>query len=189
LEDQLIERVGSITGKKVDARLIAATNRNLEREVSQGRFREDLYHRLKVFTIELPPLRERGEDKVILARYLFNKIKVERDWTCKGFARQTLDAIRYHSWPGNVREMINRIRRAMVVQDGWIEPDDLELSGVETVAQRSALKGIGAELKKKTIESTLREHQCNITRTAKSLGISRSYLHILIKQLNILIDR
>jgi transcriptional regulator with GAF, ATPase, and Fis domain len=189
LEDQLIERVGSISSKKVDVRLIAATNRDIETEVTEKNFREDLYHRLKVFTIKLPPLRERGEDKVVLAQYLFKKIKGERDWACKGFTREALDAIRHHAWPGNVREMINRIRRAMVVQDVYINPEDLELSTTETVTQTPRLKGIATALKKRTIESALREHHSNVSRTAKSLGISRSYLHLLIKQLHIQVAR
>ena len=120
--------------------------------------------------------------------YGFDKIKAEGDWKCKGFSREALDVIRHHRWPGNVREMINRIRRAMVVQDGLINPEDLELSVVETANEKAKLKGIGTELRKKKIEAALKENQCNITRTAKALGISRSYLYMLIKQFGISIE-
>jgi DNA-binding NtrC family response regulator len=134
-------------------------------------------------------LRERDKDKVLLARYLFEKIKGERDWACKGLSSEALDAIRQHGWPGNVREMINRIRRAMVVQDGWIKAEDLELFPTEAITKTPRLKEAHSGLKRLTVESALREHQYNVTHSARALGISRTYLYLLMKQLNIAMVR
>lgn len=189
LETQMVERIGSTNSVQVDVRIITATNRDIQQAVSEGRFRSDLYHRIKVFTIQLPPLRERGEDKIILAHYILNKIKMERRWKCKGFTPEALDVIREHAWPGNVREMINRIRRAVVIQDEWIMPEDLELKSPQRANKTSRLKNVAKKLRKDLIESALREHQYNISQTARSLGISRPYVYLLIKNLDIHIPR
>ena len=188
LETRELEHIGSRKSLQVDVRIVAATNSDLENAVSAGRFRPDLYHRIKVFAIHLPPLRERGEDKTLLAQYFFKKIKKERDWSCQGFTAEALEAIRNHSWPGNVREMINRIRRAVVVQDELIQPEDLELDAMTEQPKRSTLKEANQGVKEKMITSALLEHNFNISQTARSLGISRPYLHLLIKKMGISID-
>ncbi len=188
LENQRIHRLGASKGKQVDVRNIAATNCDIEKAVSQGRFRRDLYHRINVYTIKLPPLRERGEDKVVLAQYFFKKIKMERKWCCKGFSADALAAIRVYPWPGNVREMINRIRRAIVVQDQWISPDDLELEPA-AVNQCSTLKKADEQLRRNMLITALKEHRYNISQTARSLGISRPYVYLLIKKLDIALPR
>lgn len=184
LEDQMVERVGSLKGKRVDVRIIAATNRDLEKAVADGDFRSDLYHRIKVFAITLPPLRERGEDKTILAKFLLKKIKEERAWTCKGFTPEALETVRRHAWPGNVREMINRIRRAVVVQDGYIRPEDLELK-LDTGEKRQPYKEAKSRLKKELIRRALEENGYNMTHTARALGISRQHLYLLKKKFNL----
>lgn len=185
LETQMVERVGSVRSIRIDTRIIAATNSDIEKAVSEGRFRSDLYHRIKVFTISLPPLRKRGEDKTILIHYLFKKIKMEKRWKCKGFSPEALNVIREYEWPGNVREMINRVRRAVVVQDNWIRPEDLELKSPQKESKTSKLKVANKKWKKEIIESALREHQYNISQTARSLGISRPYVYQLIKKMDI----
>jgi DNA-binding NtrC family response regulator len=185
LETQQIESVGGYQRKRLDVRILAATNRNLERAIDRGQFRPDLYYRIKVFTIDLPPLRDRGEDKVILANYFLKRIKTADAWACNGFSPEALDAIRTHTWPGNVRELINRIRRALVVQDQWIRPRDLELKDQKKVGGNLRLKAAKDQLKKELIEKTLKENQFNITRTAKHLGISRQHLYVLKKKLDI----
>jgi transcriptional regulator with PAS, ATPase and Fis domain len=188
LETQIIEPIGSQKSKKVNVRILAATNMDLEEAVNTGRFRLDLYYRLKVFTIKLPPLRERGADKGILAQYFLKKILKEGNWDCKGFTPEAMDVIDKHSWPGNVREMINRIRRAVVVQDEWIRPEDMELDQVELhTKSEPRLKEAKNSLKKKMIQKTLTENGYNISRTAKSLGISRQHLYLLKKKLDIYI--
>ncbi|MBW2569013.1 MAG: sigma 54-interacting transcriptional regulator [Deltaproteobacteria bacterium] len=189
LETQMVERIGSTNSMQVDVRIITATNIDIEQAVSEGRFRSDLYHRIKVFTIQLPPLCERGEDKIILAHYILNKIKMERRWNCRGFTPEALDVIREHAWPGNVREMINRIRRAIVIQDKWIRPEDLELKSSQRANNTSRLKNVAKKMRKDLIESALLEHQYNISQTARFLGISRPYVYLLMKNLDIHIPR
>ncbi len=189
LETQMVEPIGSKNSVQVDVRIITATNSDLKQAVAEGRFRSDLYHRIKVFTIQLSPLRERGEDKIILAHYFLKKIKMERAWKCKGFTPEALDVIREHAWPGNVREMINRVRRAVVVQDEWIRSKDLELESPQETNKPSKLKAADKKLRKELVESALREHQYNISQTARSLGVSRPYVYLLIKKLGIHIPR
>ena len=185
LEDPLIEPIGSRKGVRVDVRILVATNRDIEKAVAEESFRSDLYHRIKVFTLTLPPLRERGEDQMILAQYFFKKFKREGGWSCRGFTPEALEAIRRHPWPGNVREMINRIRRAIVVQDEWITPADLELLPRPLKNQKPRLREAYQGWKKEVIQSALRENRYNISQTARSLGISRTYLHQLIKKGNL----
>jgi transcriptional regulator with GAF, ATPase, and Fis domain len=182
LEDPLIEAIGSRKGVRVDVRIIVATNRDIEKAVAEESFRSDLYHRIRVFTLALPPLRERGDDQMILAQYFFKKFKREGGWSCRGFTPEALEAIRHHPWPGNVREMINRIRRAIVVQDEWITPEDLELLPRPLGNQRPRLREAYQGWKKEVIQSALSENRYNISQTARSLGISRTYLHQLIKK-------
>jgi transcriptional regulator with PAS, ATPase and Fis domain len=156
LETQIIEPIGSRESKKVNVRILAATNMDLEEAVAAGRFRLDLYYRLKVFTISLPPLRERGADKGILGQYFLKKITKEGNWDCKGFTPEAMDVINKHSWPGNVREMINRIRRAVVVQNEWIKPEDMELGAVVVNSKsQPKLKEAKNSLKKRMIQKTL----------------------------------
>jgi transcriptional regulator with PAS, ATPase and Fis domain len=185
LETQIIEPIGSQENKKVNVRILAATNMDLEKAVATGSFRLDLYYRLKVFTINLPPLRERGADKAILAQYFLKKIKKEGNWPCKGFTPAAMAAINGHSWPGNVREMINRIRRAVVVQDEWVRPEDMELDAEPYNKSQPKLKEAKNNLKKELIQKTLTENGYNISQTARSLGISRQHLYLLKKKLAI----
>lgn len=185
LETQQIESVGGHQKKRLNVRILAATNRNLERAINQNRFRLDLYYRINVFSINLPPLRERGDDKVILAKYFLKRIKTADDWDCQGFSPEALNAIDKYTWPGNVRELVNRIRRALVVQNQWIEPGDLELERVRYDHRRPHLKAAKDQAKKDLIEKTLAENHYNVTRAAESLGISRQHLYVLKKKLNI----
>lgn len=185
LEDKTIYRIGAVKGKAVDVRILAATNVDLSAAIEHGRFRRDLFHRIASFTIHLPPLRERDACKEVLAKYFLKKIKMERDWKCKGFSAEALEAICTYSWPGNVRELINRIRRAVVVQDDWILPEDMELDLKEKKKKISALKTVDVNAKREALVSALNTHQFNISRTARSLGISRPYVYKMIKKLGI----
>jgi DNA-binding NtrC family response regulator/ribosomal protein L37AE/L43A len=188
-ESRKVERIGSLKSKRVDVRIIATTTHNLESEVRKGNFRADLYNRIKVFTIYLPSLRERGKDKTILARYILKNLKRGNDWACQGFTPEALDAIRGHNWPGNVREMVNRIRQAMVAQEKWIKPEDMELTLGLTVQKATRLKDREANARKELIRTSLAEYGYNISQTARSIGISRPYLYELIKKFNIPIER
>src|SRR5690606_35804337 len=107
IQEKIIIRVGDTRPEPVDIRILAATNRELEEEIRAGRFREDLYYRLNVVNLHLPPLRERGEDVVVIARYLLSRYAKEYDAKVKGFSPNATVAIRKHNWPGNIRELEN----------------------------------------------------------------------------------
>ncbi|MCM8826820.1 MAG: sigma-54 dependent transcriptional regulator, partial [Candidatus Omnitrophica bacterium] len=118
LQERIIERVGGNTPIELDVRVIAATNSDLKKKIEENKFREDLYYRLSVINIDLPPLRERGEDILLLANYFLNKYKKDvPNKEIKGFTKEARDAMVSFSWPGNVREMENRIRRALILAD------------------------------------------------------------------------
>ena len=115
LQERVVFRVGDTRAETVDIRIIAATNRDLEKEIAGGRFREDLYYRLNVVNVELPPLRERGDDMLVIARYLLSRYAREYDAKVKGLSPNAAVAIRKHNWPGNIRELENRIKKAIVL--------------------------------------------------------------------------
>lgn len=185
LETQQIESVGGNQKKRLNVRILAATNRDLDQAIDDNQFRPDLYYRIKVFTINLPPLRDRGDDKVVLAKFFLKRIKTADAWGCKGFTPEALDAIQNYAWPGNVRELINSIRRALVVQDQWIKPGDLELDNLSHNHGSSSLKVANDKMKKDLIVRALKESHYNVTRAAKSLGISRQHLYVLKKRFDI----
>jgi len=128
LQEQIIERVGGREQICVDVRVMAATNRDLKESIKEGRFREDLYYRLGVVTIALPPLREREGDTMLLATSLLHKYSSENRKKITGFTPQAIDSLQTYRWPGNVRELENRIKRAVIMAEGSrITPQDLEL--------------------------------------------------------------
>jgi two-component system NtrC family response regulator len=185
LQEKAIERVGGRELIPVDCRVIAATHRNLEKEVEEDRFREDLYFRLAVVKISLPPLRERGNDIVELAMYLVDSFSKELKRPPKKFSKTAIDAIHRHNWPGNVRELQNRIKRALVLSDGpFIHPTDLELQFLTEMEQPSShtLREAREELEREIISKKLQENGGNVSKTAKDLGISRPTLYELISR-------
>ena len=186
LEDKIVEKIGSNGGKKVDVRLIAATNADLKSAISKGTFRKDLFYRLDVFNINLPPVRDRGEDKVILARYFLNKYSKEMNLS-KTLSSEAIDAIRSYDWQGNVREIINKVRRAVVMsRESVITPVDLDLNipamGMETV---KSLKEVRHTIEKQKLIEAMKHCNNNISKVARVLGISRPSVYILIKKYNI----
>jgi len=186
LQEKEIERIGSNRTIKVDIRVISATNRNLEEDVAQGSFRQDLYFRLNVVPISIPPLRERKEDIPLLARHFLNKFITAFNKKISGFSEKTLDALcRYH-WPGNIRELENLIERIVVLSKGndLIELEDIPLE-ILTSSDRSAkddkLSKVGLikmreEFEKRLILNVLESTRWNRTEAAKILKISRNYL-------------
>jgi len=186
LEDGTVERIGSRRPRRVDVRIIAATNCDLEDEVRKGRFRQDLFYRLNAFTIQLPPLRERGKDKVVLANYFLKRLCKENGTRRKRFSDEALLAIGSYRWPGNVREMINKIRKALVVsKEETITPEDLSL---EAPAPKPSPQGIKALKEKVEREGLLRALEAtgyNISRTARLLGVSRPTVYNLMKRYGI----
>ena len=186
-EDKIVERIGSKGGKKVDVRIIAATSVDLKSAIVKGVFRKDLFYRLDAFRINLPALRERGDDKVILARYFLNKFCREMN-VSKTFAKEAIDAIKNYDWPGNVREMINKIRSAIVMcSDTTITPSDLDLRipTIDNAAAVSSLRDVRNTLEKQKLIEALNICSNNISKTAKVLGISRPSVYSLKKKYNI----
>jgi len=182
LQEKVIERVGGRQPITVDGRVIAATNRNLEEDVRAGVFREDLYFRLAVMKIHLPPLRERGDDVVLLAEHMVTVFSKELKMPNKRFSKGALDAIRKYSWPGNIREMQNCVKRAIVLAAGnSIKFEDLGLNSANSqVYKTSSLKGARDATEREMLADALRRNNGNISKTAKSLGVSRPTLYDLM---------
>lgn len=182
LQEKVLERVGGRQRIPVDSRVIAATNQDLETEVRENRFREDLYFRLAVVRIALPPLRDRGNDVIELAEHLVMAFSKELKKPPKKFSRAALRAMREHAWPGNVRELQNRVKRALVLADGpSIGPGELELEmpGGQN-GSASTLKEAKEKLEREILANALEENKGNISKTAKALGISRPTLYDLM---------
>jgi two-component system NtrC family response regulator len=149
----------------------------------EGRFREDLYYRLSVVTINLPPLRERDKDKVLLAQYFLEKLQKEKRDHKKRLSPEALQAIMEYHWPGNVREMINKIRKALLVGESeLITPEDLSLNSHSPKTLKNSLKEETLKLQKEALLSALKISKYNISRTAKLLGVSRPTVYSLMKR-------
>ncbi len=182
LGERSIERVGGNKTIEVDVRLVAATHRNLEMLVREGKFREDLFFRIRVVQVTLPPLRERPEDIPILAEHFRQEYSRENAKPDLQLSRAAMTALQAYRWPGNVRELRTAIEHGVVLARGKeIEPKDLPVSVMEGGAGKvSALKTTGLrleELEGQAIEAALRKTNRNITEAAKLLGISRRTLH------------
>ncbi len=187
LQEGTIERIGGNELIRLDVRVIAATHVDLERAVAEGRFRADLYYRLNVLRLRMPPLRERGQDAELLARYFLERFAREHGVRARGFSRDALDAVNLHPWPGNVRELMNRVRRAAVLCDGGlIRAQDLELEG-ELAEPRCglSLENAREQAERDLIQLTLRETRHNMSECARRLGVSRVTLYRLCKKLHL----
>lgn len=171
LQERVVTKVGDSKPEKVDIRIIAATNRNLEEEIKKGTFREDLYYRLNVVNIYLPPLRERGDDILVIAKYLLNKYAAELGKNVRGFTPNALIAIRKYDWPGNIRELENRIKKALVLCDQTlIGPEDLDLSP-QQMQPILPLDKAKEEFQRRYILEVLERNNGNRTKTARDLGV------------------
>jgi two-component system NtrC family response regulator len=169
----------------VNVRVITATNADLPKLLAEGRFREDLYYRIGVVTLPLPPLRDREDDVVMIAETLARRFAAEASRKLSGFSKDALQALRAHAWPGNVRELENRVRRAAVMAEGpRITAADLELTEATTAA-RQGLRELRAGLEKETIRAALKRNRGNISQTASELGISRPTLYGLLTKFGI----
>jgi transcriptional regulator with PAS, ATPase and Fis domain len=181
LDDKSVERLGSKSSKKVDVRLIAATNKNIGQEVMDHHFRLDLYHRINTFTITLPSLRDMGEDKLVIAKYYLAKFCAQGG-VLKRFSKKAIEAINLYPWPGNVRELINKIRRAIVVSEtNMITPADLSIEVTEE-RQISSLRELRAHIEKQKLIETLQMTSHNINKAARLLGVSRPTIYAFIKK-------
>ncbi len=188
LQEREITRVGSSQVIKIDVRIIAATNRDLLKCVEAGTFREDLFYRLSVVPIALPPLRERREDIALLANHFLAKYNKSRGKNVTAIADSAIEALVEYAWPGNVRELENVMERAVVLsRGGAIGPDDLwyyELRGHKAESAESAAHGIRslAEVEREHIEQTLAKLDGQIGKAAESLGIDRKTLRLKLRQ-------
>ncbi len=194
LEDGIVERIGSEKSKKVDVRVIAATNRDLENEVKKGNFRADLYYRLSVFTIELPSLKDRGNDKIVLANYFLKRFAKEYNINFKQFSEDAKKAIMEYDWPGNVRELINKIRRALVLSESTeITSKDLGIDELTepmiNFSQENKKYRRRSYIDKNKLIKTLENYNFNISKTAKALNVSRPTIYNLIKYYEINIPK
>jgi len=181
LEDGVFYRVGGTQPMEADFRVIAATNRNLEKAIAEGRFREDLFYRLNVVSFEMPPLRARKEDMPLLAEHFLNRFRQETNKQIDKISREALDELMLYDWPGNVRELENAIERAVVVgRERRILPEDLPIFCHEPAGGPSP--NTLMEVEKNHVRNILRQTDWNITHSAKILGIDRTTLYSKIKR-------
>jgi len=171
LQERMVTRVGDTRLEPVDIRVLAATHKVLEEEIQAGRFREDLYYRLNVIGIALPALAERGDDVVVIARFFLQRYAREFGSKARSFAPAALSALRKYAWPGNIRELENRIKKAVVLCDQpVVEPQDLEL-GPEALVPVKPLALAKEDFQKRYINEVLERNAGNRTKTAKDLGV------------------
>ena len=189
LQDQVVERIGGRNPVQVDVRIVCATNQDLNLMMAEGRFREDLYYRLNEVTVQVPPLRERAADVVVLASFFLNRFATEYGRSARGFSATALAALRDHPWPGNVRELENRIKRAVVMTDGpLLSAADLGLTTPGEDTQSLTIRDARARAEREVLQLALAQAGSNLSKAAKLLGISRPTLYDLMQQHRIDLD-
>lgn len=191
LQERVIERVGGRQEIPVDIRVICATHRNIPQMVEETSFREDLYYRVGEISIEIPPLRERGNDVLLLAKHFLTLYNPQLNKNCKGFTDDAKLALQQHKWSGNIRELQNKIKSAVVMADApMISSEDLMLK-VNLEQQNNASSALGASLnlrevreraESEAIRSAFIESDKNLSHTAKLLGVTRPTLYTLIEK-------
>jgi len=186
LQEKCFQRVGGRLEIQSDARVIAATNRNLQELAAGGKFREDLYFRLAVMVVRMPALRERGDDILLVAKAFLHTYGIEQAKPSLTFAPDALRALTLHRWPGNVRELQNRVRRAVIMADGKrVTARDLELTDTLSALPPQTLKEARESVEREMVHNALRCHRGKITAAALELGISRPTLYELMEKLGI----
>jgi transcriptional regulator with GAF, ATPase, and Fis domain len=171
LQERIVVKVGDAKPERVDIRVVAATHRDLEERIKSGEFREDLYYRLNVVNLHLPPLRERGDDVMVIAKFLLSKYSEEYGAKVKGFTPNALIAMRKYTWPGNVRQLENRIKKALVLCDRTlIGPEDLDLFP-EALEPIMSLSQAREDFQRRYILEVLERNNGNRTKTARDLGV------------------
>jgi two-component system NtrC family response regulator len=183
LQDKVVERVGGREQRKVDARVVAATNQDLKAAIAAGRFREDLFYRLSVVNIVVPPLRDRGDDLRLLAEFFLSFYAKHYKRRIRGFTQAALRAVQAHPWPGNVRELENRVQRAVILaQDPYVRPADLELEAGSEEGGPQSLQGARDEAEQRLLVEALTRNAGNITRAAREIKVSRPTFHDLLRK-------
>jgi len=196
LQDGTFERVGGVRSQTVDVRLVAATNRDLVKEVKEGAFREDLYYRLNVIPIKLPPLRDRSDDIPLLTEHFVSKFNARLATQIHEVTPEAMAALMAHSWPGNIRELENLIERSVLLCEGeritladlpgLVEDGALDMGGMDEPPREMGLKQYvrvyTAKLERNRIQRVLEEEGGNVTHASKKLGISRKSLQLKMKE-------
>jgi len=186
LQERTIERLGGRGEIPVDIRVVCATHQNLEQLIADGRFREDLYYRISEITVNIPPLRDRNGDAIVLARAILNKYAEKHNKDIRGFSAGALSAISSYAWPGNIRELENKINRAVVMADGkQLNVDDLELEDVEASDLPFNLKEVREAAESEVIIRAINYTSGNISKTADLLGVTRPTLYSLMNKYGI----
>jgi DNA-binding NtrC family response regulator len=192
LEEGEIERVGGDRPVTVDVRVVVATHRNLDELVKRGAFRQDLYHRIYVFPLVLPPLRERSDDIPVLAQHFARQVAEQNGWKPKTFTPEAIEEMRRYGWPGNVRELRNIIERLLLLSDNQVDGAAVQQAlPHETTAPALSLAAGGAlserveNFEREVILSELRRHGHHMTETATAVGLGRSHLYKKCQQLGI----
>jgi two-component system NtrC family response regulator len=190
LQEKCFQRVGGRQEIQSDTRVVAATNRNLQEFVANGKFREDLYFRLAVVVVRVPPLRERGDDIVVVGNAFLHNYGVEHVKLGLSFAPDALRALSLHRWPGNVRELQNRVQRAVIMADDKrVTARDLELTDTLSALPPQTLKEARESVEREMVQDALRRHRGKITSAALELGVSRPTLYELMEKLGVGRDR
>jgi two-component system, NtrC family, nitrogen regulation response regulator NtrX len=194
LEQGEVERIGGDKPIKVNVRVIVATHRNLEEQVRQGGFRQDLFHRIFVFPVVLPPLRERLEDVPVLAEHFAAQIARQNNWKEVTFAEDAMRSLQEYAWPGNIRELRNVVERMLLfAEDGAVTaetvrtalPSHLGTSANPSIATTGTLAERVEQIERQMILDEIKRHNHHITNTAKALGLERSHLYKKCQQLGI----
>jgi two-component system NtrC family response regulator len=186
LQEKSFQRVGGRQEIQSDARVVAATNRNLQELAASGKFREDLYFRLAVVVVKVPALRERGDDIVLMAKAFLHSYVVEHARPGLTFAPDALRALTLHRWPGNVRELQNRVQRAVIMADGKrVTATDLELTDTISGMPPQTLKEARETVEREMVQDALRRNRGKVTSAALELGVSRPTLYELMEKLGI----
>jgi two-component system, NtrC family, nitrogen regulation response regulator NtrX len=203
LEEGEIERVGGDKPFAVDVRVVVATHRNLEAQVRQGTFREDLYHRVFVFPIALPPLRERREDVRVLAEHFVRQLEEQNNWKLRKLSPEAIVELERYAWPGNVRELRNMVERVLLLAPGDLVEAETVRRALPGAAMGGASGGLGGmglsgvalengmlsqrveAFERETLLAELKRHHHHMTNTAKALGLERSHLYKKCQQLGI----
>src|SRR5512143_1253637 len=188
LQDKTIQRVGGREDVVVNTRILAATNKDLTKEIGEGRFREDLYYRLGVVLIKVPPLRDRKGDLVVLATYFLKRYCFLYNKRVRGFNPAALESMEMYAWPGNIRELENKVQRAIILSEGpFIGPHDLGLDSQPLSRKNEhpeirTLKEAKERVEKEMVTTTLDKNAGNIAKAAEELGISRPTLYDIMKR-------
>ncbi len=183
LQERVIERIGGRREIAVDIRIVSATNKDLQKRILEGTFREELFYRLAETVINIPPLRVRPDDTVVIAHHFLHTMSSELGRNLKGFDTAALAAISSYEWPGNVRELENRIKRAVVTASGHhISIEDLDLPVNDIESRRATLKQSREKAERQAIARAMTEAEGNVSRAAKILDVSRPTLYQLLRE-------